>query len=419
MAVVAPVVVVTTFLMSLDLTVPDSRAFRWLITILVVVPITVMAFIWKQYGLYLLLGTIAFFKVLMNQGVVSNSILFLLIFVIGLAFSLRPTKVNNIPGRNAYFLLVIAFLLQSVRALDFVEAINSILGMLSVAIMFYVVAPRLRQREARYAVLAYLIGAFLFGVMALSGYDWSIMGRLGEGIELNPNNIALYMSTMLIISVYLIVTERRISMLLLLSVVVATFVLVLTGSRTFLVASTIGLLFFLRSKYALVAAALVLGVLLVTIVASAWAEWPLITHISKGLFSDNLVTLEGISTKRWELLMVGLRIFYDHPIVGIGLGNFAEAAHVYHGEKTLIAHDLYLSIAAELGVFALLILVCWNLSLLLRSFRGNNNLAFSLTIMYCIVGMLSGNYLDPEYAVIWAIAFALVRESRQRGLTGC
>lgn len=70
------------------------------------------------------------------------------------------------------------------------------------------------------------------------------------------------------------------------------------------------------------------------------------------------------SNTRLALWQAGLHMVTDHPLTGIGLGNFKVEVQAYAaGHKALdhIAHNTYLELAAEMGVPALLayILVLW------------------------------------------------------------
>ncbi len=70
----------------------------------------------------------------------------------------------------------------------------------------------------------------------------------------------------------------------------------------------------------------------------------------------------GTRLNLWE---IALQMIRDHPLTGVGIGNFAPASVRYaHGEllvKRLVAHNAYLSVAAETGLvgLALFLLLHW------------------------------------------------------------
>jgi O-antigen ligase len=61
------------------------------------------------------------------------------------------------------------------------------------------------------------------------------------------------------------------------------------------------------------------------------------------------------ATHRWNLIKAGIRMVEDHPITGVGMGRFKALSSYYAPElgKKFIAHNTYLSIAAEMGLPAL------------------------------------------------------------------
>lgn len=59
----------------------------------------------------------------------------------------------------------------------------------------------------------------------------------------------------------------------------------------------------------------------------------------------------GSLTERKALLLAGLKIFSEHPILGVGVGMFRlHASYVSAGEVWKIAHNSYLNVAAEQGI---------------------------------------------------------------------
>jgi O-antigen ligase len=68
--------------------------------------------------------------------------------------------------------------------------------------------------------------------------------------------------------------------------------------------------------------------------------------------SDGAAGVEASNRARLESLDAGLRMVEASPLLGIGLGRFQEEAP-RHGAEELMAHNTYLEIAAEMGLFAL------------------------------------------------------------------
>lgn len=78
--------------------------------------------------------------------------------------------------------------------------------------------------------------------------------------------------------------------------------------------------------------------------------------------AKSILNLNETSAKsRLEIWQRSLDSFFSHPISGIGLGNFPLIINedISAAKKGASAHNFYLEIAAEMGVFALLIILAF------------------------------------------------------------
>lgn len=75
------------------------------------------------------------------------------------------------------------------------------------------------------------------------------------------------------------------------------------------------------------------------------------------------------STQAHEMLFyAGIKVFREHPILGVGLGNFKHTMDmmgINAGRGGYIAHDVYIEYAAEMGILGLLLF----LALLVSTYR--------------------------------------------------
>lgn len=77
-------------------------------------------------------------------------------------------------------------------------------------------------------------------------------------------------------------------------------------------------------------------------------------------------------TSRGSLNSAGLKIWWDHPIVGVGIGNFgryyvqSDYVAELQGSENIIAHNIYIQALAEMGIIGTIVLL-W---LLFGSARG-------------------------------------------------
>jgi O-antigen ligase len=82
--------------------------------------------------------------------------------------------------------------------------------------------------------------------------------------------------------------------------------------------------------------------------------------IGSRLSSDD----RGSAVSRLYLMQVAIAIISAHPFLGIGINNYTEVMHKYDTTPISISsfayqvHNIYLQIAAEMGVFALFIFIC-------------------------------------------------------------
>ena len=61
--------------------------------------------------------------------------------------------------------------------------------------------------------------------------------------------------------------------------------------------------------------------------------------------------------------IAGLHMYFDHPILGVGIGNYPDAYPPYHITKFLDplghAHNYYINVAAEMGTIGLIVYLCF------------------------------------------------------------
>jgi putative inorganic carbon (HCO3(-)) transporter len=126
-----------------------------------------------------------------------------------------------------------------------------------------------------------------------------------------------------------------------------------------------------RAQY-LTLGALLLGALVILAPTSP------LTRFVQPTYSD-----EESNNYRTALFFAGLRMFEDNFLIGVGVGNFKRFVGNYGepGQEHLeaVAHDTYLEVGAELGIFGLLAFVAtlyfswWTLRRLRRQMRGGRD----------------------------------------------
>lgn len=181
-----------------------------------------------------------------------------------------------------------------------------------------------------------------------------IRGAIG-GMFANPNDLALNLVTFLGPTLLFIALERRASRRLLASAcaLIMTAAIVCTKSRSgFLGLIAMGLVvlyYTARVKPAIVFAVIVAGLLAVpALPQSFWDRMGSITNAE--------TDPTGSREARLRLLTQGIEVFAENPITGIGAGqfqNYNEPGVTI--ERWRVTHNVWLQVAAELGIGGLVI----------------------------------------------------------------
>lgn len=67
---------------------------------------------------------------------------------------------------------------------------------------------------------------------------------------------------------------------------------------------------------------------------------------------------------RADIIRVSWQMFRDHPLIGVGIGNFQIFAPVYQTLKLTVPHNIYLYFLAEFGAIGFSLFLFWSISLL-------------------------------------------------------
>ncbi|GAC1613829.1 MAG: hypothetical protein NVS4B5_01560 [Vulcanimicrobiaceae bacterium] len=170
-----------------------------------------------------------------------------------------------------------------------------------------------------------------------------------------------------------------------------------TGSRGGFVGVAIVMLYLgIRSRRYLASAAITVGGLLVSLAfPTVWQR-----------FGDKT---QGANSGRNFIWSTGIRAFHDYWLTGSGFGTYPEAYDKYlllssqpqFQGWNRPAHNLFISIGVELGVFGLLVLV----AVLFYTFRQNSNIprthalySYRLAIEAMLVGLL---WMSISIDVLW------------------
>ena len=211
--------------------------------------------------------------------------------------------------------------------------------------------------------------------------------------------------------------------------------MLLMSKRGFLLDLAISLVFvFLVSRYSegrlklkssrvvivTVSIIIIIGVLVAMYMSVPFVRQSVDNIVSR--FADDDGTLSG----RTELYALALKLFKQHPIFGIGWGNFREQSlHVFstNNSKTFETHNVYLQLLCEMGIVGLLAFLATIIGMLVYTIRrfvrvnaeyrdSDESLALRLSLylqLFFITYCFSGNPLyDYVFVVTYFIGIVLL-----------
>jgi len=227
---------------------------------------------------------------------------------------------------------------------------------------------RVRQMTWVMIVASGYIGAravfdYVRGVNLVEGDR--VRGAVGGMFE-NPNDLALNLVTFLAPTLFIILFDRKPSRRLVACACAVAMLgaIVCTKSRSgFLGLLAMGLVvmyYTAKVKPAAVGAVLVAGLMALPAMPSSF--WDRMDSIMNAEEDQT-----GSRAARLRLIEQGFQVFVENPITGIGAGQFKNYNAADVVEKWRVTHNVWLEVAAELGIFGLLTFAF----LVIRAFAAN------------------------------------------------
>lgn len=259
-------------------------------------------------------------------------------------------------------LLAIA-MISTVRASSTTDALATTTRYASFVALFVVVSQYVREEALfRRIVWVLSIGASVTSAVALwglfSGHMLSARTVTGD-----PNDVAFAMVTTLPLTFWLLGGGRaqRVRVLVLGLIVLMTLTTLLTFSRGALVGLAAGITWKIvveRRQRGAILTGVIIAAVAIGIVLGADRG-----RVETGLKAKQTVASENVAT-RLDAWSKAARFSVDHPLLGIGPGNFkahyAAIAGVPVGTDTVVVvHNAYLDIGAELGALALVLFLSY------------------------------------------------------------
>ncbi|MDX1435521.1 MAG: O-antigen ligase family protein [Anaerolineales bacterium] len=295
-----------------------------------------------------------------------------------------------------YGLFIVLETLFLLRADSFTFGRTVLIPNITLLLILLIAAQlRLNYADLRRVFIWFLAGAFSIAALAGRIYfsgalvEWSTSSNFDASGGMGPNQVSFLLATAAFICI-LLGSEARGWLKIMYWVISfgAAYLMVLTFSRGgiyLLTASVLAYILFsnrlsLRTTLAILLAGV--GLFVVFQVAA---------DTTQGLVIDRYREFDA--ENRVVLAEVGLRIFADNPLFGVGTGNY----YVVVSERELFgstsgAHNEWIRAAAEMGVLGLVTWSAFALSSLRQSIIGGGRSARALRVVFLGLGLVSMLY---------------------------
>jgi O-antigen ligase len=141
-------------------------------------------------------------------------------------------------------------------------------------------------------------------------------------------------------------------------------------------------------------------------VAASFLVWnPIdsLESVTRIVTSDDTITSDG----RIQLWSVAWKMWQEHPVLGVGIGQYRAVADQYiFGGVGNIAHNTYLSFLAETGLVGFVVFISLPLAIfvrVLRSKRDGNTFAPLLALGLAAVAVQAFTLNLENSRALWAL----------------
>lgn len=338
----------------------------------------------------------------------------------------KKTTAKPMPFTWSFIIFLLISTISMVVAPSVIESLAVIVRFTGYFLLVFVVGRTIRTRNTLTWILVMMVAAgaitglyglyqYLFAPQTakIGLYDLTedVAGRIGSTFE-NPNFYAEYLVLMVPVGLALVLGSRGLFRRFAMSI--AT-LLLFTGL----------IMTYTRGSWLSAG----VGITLMSILTETWLFWVWIALFALAFaapgvasrFASILDTTGGTAGFRRRLWTIAFGIISEHPLLGIGIGNYYDVFTEYifrHPELSVGwviygAHNSYLTLWAETGIFGILsfiaiILVSIKYGLYLaRAKAGDKYLAwinsaiFAGLIGFALNGLTSNSFHHPQGAVFF------------------
>ena len=332
---------------------------------------------------------------------------------------------------NLVLLLAAAFVVWNAMTLLWsyapAAAEAKVLTLGQLLVMFWLIWELCATAASQTALMAaYVAGAAVASVLTILRFAQGLETYYGRyaatGFE--PNDLGLTVALSIPLALHLALCGRgTLRWLWRGAVALAIAAIILSASRTALVVSIAGFAYPLwtwrKSDLSQKVSCLALLSLLVLgplYLAPSSSRQRLATRLAEAS--------TGTLHNRTQIWKAGVKVFLEHPLLGVGAGGYPEAVRPRLGTPAIaghryVAHNTYLSVLVESGLigFALFALTILLLAAFVRMMPSTERALWSVMLLVCGLGVttLTWEHRKPVWLIAALITTAWARSFRPEG----
>lgn len=355
-----------------------------------------------------------------------NCIIFLAIMVLLFNKKLLLENPYNLP----LLLLLSAYLISTITSINIQNSVKEIIKFISYFCIFFLVSQT-NDGQKRSLIKTIVISASIISLYSIYQYFWGYQHTLNYLKEINsdflltssyardiliakraigtfpsPNILGSYLILVFFLSLYLVKSSsRRYLWCLTAFLIISALILTKSMGVWLSLTATFIMLFFLsykslkKKKLILISSFALIAFAITFILLTRW---------------ERLMDLENPQnsiTQRLNYWRTAIAIIKDHPILGVGPGNFQEVFLEYRvglSTDTRYAHNIFLHTWAETGVLGLI-----SISYLIASFfkkcrrRSDSRFILLSGLAFILCNLIDNSYFIPQAGIFFWILLLL------------
>ncbi len=253
-------------------------------------------------------------------------------------------------------------------------------------------------------------------------------GRLGRGIDYNPNTLGLRLAFASLVSTYFMVKVATKKYIYFLSSILLVTVSMFTGSRKVFVVLVVGYLLFLlffgsfkKSYIKKLPFIVLIGTLMLILIFNFGPLYDVLGSRVESTFNaftgNEINNSESETQLRTAMIIEGLNLFQNSPLIGYGIGNFEEVS-----SYGTYSHNNYIEMLTGMGIIGFIVYYSFYCYLLFKLgsgiLSGNKKFVLPFTII-CLMfinetAIVSYQSLYTQILIMLSFVFVRIYNSENR-----